>query len=54
LTTLLSDEEIDGLLQMSDRIDAMEDVFRAFGDRRAGNAGLCQILTPTDRDDALI
>jgi ornithine cyclodeaminase/alanine dehydrogenase-like protein (mu-crystallin family) len=53
LTLLLSNEEVDGLLQMPDCIDAMEDAFRAFGDRRAGNAGRCEILTPTTRDDAL-
>jgi ornithine cyclodeaminase/alanine dehydrogenase-like protein (mu-crystallin family) len=53
LTLILSNDEIDGLLQMSDCIDAMEDAFRAFGDRRAGNAGRCEILTPTNRDDAL-
>ena len=53
LTLLLSNEEIDGLLQMPDCIDAMEHAFRAFGNGRAGNAGRCEILTPTDRDDAL-
>jgi alanine dehydrogenase len=53
LTLLLSNEEIDGLLQMPDCIDAMESAFRAFADRRAGNAGRCEILTPTQRPDAL-
>ena len=31
MTLLLSNEEVDGLLQMPDCIDAMEDAFRAFG-----------------------
>jgi ornithine cyclodeaminase/alanine dehydrogenase-like protein (mu-crystallin family) len=53
LTLLLSNEEVDGLLQMPDCIDAMEHAFRAFGDGRTGNAGRCEILTTTDRDDAL-
>jgi ornithine cyclodeaminase/alanine dehydrogenase-like protein (mu-crystallin family) len=53
LTLLLSNEEIDGLLQMPDCIDAMEQAFRSFGAGRAGNAGRCEILTPTDRADAL-
>jgi alanine dehydrogenase len=53
LTLLLSNDEIDGLLQMPDCIDALEQAFRAFGDRRAGNAGRCEILTSTARDDAL-
>jgi alanine dehydrogenase len=53
LTLLLSNQEVDGLLQMPDCIDAMERAFRAFGDRRAANAGRCEILTPTERDDAL-
>jgi alanine dehydrogenase len=53
LTLLLSNEEVDGLLQMPDCIDALEQGFRAFGDRRAANAGRCEILTPTDRSDAL-
>jgi ornithine cyclodeaminase/alanine dehydrogenase-like protein (mu-crystallin family) len=53
LTLLLSNEEVDGLLQMPDCMDAMERAFRAIGDRRAANAGRCEILTPTDRDDAL-
>jgi ornithine cyclodeaminase/alanine dehydrogenase-like protein (mu-crystallin family) len=53
LTLLLSNEDVDGLLQMPDCIDAIEHAFRAFADRRAGNAGRCEILTPTQRDDAL-
>jgi alanine dehydrogenase len=53
LTLLLSNDEVDGLLQMPDCIDAMERAFRAIGDRRAANAGRCEILTPTDRTDAL-
>jgi ornithine cyclodeaminase/alanine dehydrogenase-like protein (mu-crystallin family) len=53
LTLLLSNEEVDGLLQMPDCVEAMERAFRAFGDGRAGNAGRCEILTPTERDDAL-
>jgi len=53
LTLLLSNEEVDDLLQMPDCIDAMERAFRAFADRRAGNAGRCEILTPTQRTDAL-
>jgi alanine dehydrogenase len=53
LTLLLSNDEVDGLLQMPDCIEAMEQAFLAFGDRRAANAGRCEILTPTDRADAL-
>jgi alanine dehydrogenase len=53
LTLLLSNEEVDGLLKMPDCMDAMERAFRAIGDRRAANAGRCEILTPTDRADAL-
>ena len=53
LTLLLSNEEVDGLLQMPDCMEAMEGAFRAIGDRRAANAGRCEILTPTARDDAL-
>jgi ornithine cyclodeaminase/alanine dehydrogenase-like protein (mu-crystallin family) len=53
LTLLLSNEDVDGLLQMPDCIDAMERAFRAFADGRAGNAGRCEILTPTQRTDAL-
>ena len=53
MTLLLSNDEVDGLLQMPDCIDAMEQALRAFGDRRAGNAGRCEILTATDRPDAL-
>jgi alanine dehydrogenase len=53
LTLLLSNAEVDGLLQMPDCIDTMERAFRAVGNGRAGNAGRCEILTPTDRDDAL-
>ena len=53
MTLLLSNEEVDGLLQMPDCLDALEHAFRAFGDRRAPNAGRCEILTPTDRSDAL-
>jgi alanine dehydrogenase len=53
LTLLLSNEEIDGLLQMPDCIDVMEQAFHAFGAGRAGNAGRCEILTSTDRPDAL-
>jgi alanine dehydrogenase len=53
LTLLLSNDEVDGLLQMPDCLDALEHAFRAFGDRRAPNAGRCEILTPTDRSDAL-
>jgi alanine dehydrogenase len=53
LTLLLSNEEIEGLLQMPDCIDAMERASLAFADHRAGNAGRCEILTPTERPDAL-
>jgi ornithine cyclodeaminase/alanine dehydrogenase-like protein (mu-crystallin family) len=53
LTLLLSNDEVDGLLHMPDCIDTMERAFRAVGNGRAGNAGRCEILTPTDRDDAL-
>jgi ornithine cyclodeaminase/alanine dehydrogenase-like protein (mu-crystallin family) len=53
LTLLLSNEDVDGLLQMPDCIDAMERAFLAFADGRAGNAGRCEILTPTERPDAL-
>jgi ornithine cyclodeaminase/alanine dehydrogenase-like protein (mu-crystallin family) len=53
LTLLLSNEEVESLLAMSDCIEAMEHAFRTFADRRAGNAGRCEILTPTDREDAL-
>ena len=53
MTLLLSNDEIDGLLQMPDCIDALEQAFGAFGSRRAGNAGRCEILTSTARDDAL-
>jgi alanine dehydrogenase len=53
LTLLLSNEEVDGLLQMPDCLDAMERAFHTFGERRAANAGRCEILTPTQRDDAL-
>ena len=53
MTLLLSNEEVDGLLQMPDCMDAMERAFRAIGDHRAANAGRCEILTPTDRVDAL-
>jgi alanine dehydrogenase len=53
LTLLLSNEDIDSLLQMPDCIDAMERAFLAFADQRASNAGRCEILTPTERPDAL-
>ena len=53
MTLILSNEDVDGLLQMPDCIDAMEQAFRAFADRRAPNAGRCEILTPTQRPDAL-
>jgi alanine dehydrogenase len=53
LTLLLSNEDVDGLLQMPDCIEAMERAFLAFADGRAGNAGRCEILTPTERPDAL-
>jgi ornithine cyclodeaminase/alanine dehydrogenase-like protein (mu-crystallin family) len=53
LTLILSNDEIDTLLDMKDCIEAMEQAFRAFGAGRAGNSGRCEILTPTDRDDAL-
>jgi ornithine cyclodeaminase/alanine dehydrogenase-like protein (mu-crystallin family) len=53
VTLLLSNAEVDGLLQMPDCIDTMERAFRAVGNGRAGNAGRCEILTPTDRADAL-
>jgi ornithine cyclodeaminase/alanine dehydrogenase-like protein (mu-crystallin family) len=53
LTLLLSNEEVDSLLQMPDCMAAMEGAFRAIGNRRAANAGRCEILTPTARDDAL-
>ena len=53
MTLILSNDEVDGLLQMPDCMAAMEGAFRAIGDRRAANAGRCEILTPTAREDAL-
>ncbi len=53
MTLILSNEDVDGLLHMPDCIDAMEQAFRAFADRRAASAGRCEILTPTQRPDAL-
>ena len=53
MTLILSNDDIDGLLRMEDCIDVMEQAFRSFASGRAGNAGRCEILTPTARDDAL-
>jgi alanine dehydrogenase len=53
VTLLLSNDDVEALVRMPDCIDALEHAFRAFGDRRAGNAGRCEILTSTNRDDAL-
>ncbi|HWG05293.1 MAG TPA: ornithine cyclodeaminase family protein [Beijerinckiaceae bacterium] len=53
MTLILSNDDIDHLLDMSACIDVMEAAFRGFAAGRAGNAGRCEILTPTARDDAL-
>lgn len=53
MTLILSNEDIDGLLKMSDCMEAMEQAFHAFGEGRVGSTGRCEILTPTAREDAL-
>ena len=53
MTLILSNDDIEHLLDMGDCIDVMEQAFHGFAAGRAGNAGRCEILTPTVREDAL-
>ena len=53
MTLVLSNDEVAELLEMPDCIEAMEDALRASAERRTGDAGRCEILTPTNRADAL-
>ena len=53
MTLVLSNDEVADLLDMPSCIAVMEDAFRASAERRTGVAGRCEILTPTNRADAL-
>jgi alanine dehydrogenase len=53
LTLVLSNDEVADLLDMPSCIAAMEDAFRASAEGRTGVAGRCEILTPTNRADAM-
>lgn len=53
MTLLLSNDDVEAALQMSDCLDAMEIAYRDLGLRQGGSGLRSEILTPTVRDDAL-
>jgi alanine dehydrogenase len=53
MTLLLSNDEVEALLPMPECLAAMEEAYRELGDDRGGNGVRSEILTPTDRPDAL-
>jgi len=53
VTLLLSNEDVEAALSMTDCLDAMEIAYRDLGVMHGGNGIRCEILTPTSRDDAL-
>jgi ornithine cyclodeaminase/alanine dehydrogenase-like protein (mu-crystallin family) len=53
MTLLLSNDDVEALLPMPECLTAMEEAYRELGDGRGGNGVRSEILTPTDRPDAL-
>lgn len=53
MTLLLSNDDVEAALGMSDCLEAMEIAYRELGEARGGNGIRSEILTPTSRDDAL-
>lgn len=53
MTLLLSNEEVDELLTMPACLAAVEDAYRELGHGRGINGVRSEMLTPTDREDAL-
>jgi len=50
---LLSNDEVEAVLDVKDCIEAMEDAYRELGERRGASGVRSEILTPTARDDGL-
>jgi alanine dehydrogenase len=53
MTLLLSNEDVDQALNMSDCLEAMEIAYRDLGEMLGANGIRSEVLTPTSRDDAL-
>jgi ornithine cyclodeaminase/alanine dehydrogenase-like protein (mu-crystallin family) len=53
MTLLLSNEDVEAALGMSDCLEAMETAYRELGESRGVNGVRSELLTPTTRDDAL-
>lgn len=53
MTLLLSNEDVEALLPMPDCLAAMEEAYCELGEERGGNGVRSEILTPTERPDAL-
>jgi alanine dehydrogenase len=50
---LLSNHDVESVLDMADCLDAMEDAYRELGEGRGASGVRSEILTPTARDDSL-
>jgi ornithine cyclodeaminase/alanine dehydrogenase-like protein (mu-crystallin family) len=50
---LLSNDDIEAVLDVKSAIAAMEDAYRELGEQRGASGGRSEILTPTQRDDGL-
>jgi ornithine cyclodeaminase/alanine dehydrogenase-like protein (mu-crystallin family) len=50
---LLSNDDVEAVLDMKSCIDAMEEAYRELGEQRGASGARSEILTPTTRDDGL-
>jgi len=53
MTLLLSNDDVDQALDMTDCLEAMETAYRDLGNNLGANGVRSEVLTPTSRDDAL-
>ena len=50
---LLSNDDIEAVLDVKSCIEVMEDAYRELGENRGASGVRSEILTPTTRDDGL-